>query len=144
MKRLHFVLFLAVLSLFFQGCNLNDDGDEFHYTAMRITAADVPESFDLYSTYDITVSYVRPDNCTTFESFSVPPQQELTTREIFAVGLVTEKDNCQNTNDTLTASFRFEVIYDQPYLFRFFSGDDANGNPQYLEFEIPVNGGSGS
>jgi len=35
--------------------------------------------------------------------------------------------------------FNFVVLYEEPYVFRFWQGEDSNGEAQFLEIQVPVN-----
>ncbi|NNE76231.1 MAG: hypothetical protein HKN31_04080, partial [Pricia sp.] len=57
---------------------------------------------------------------------------------VSAIGVLLEQDVCNEVNEEVEDSFQFEVLYTEPYLFRFYTGDDANGDPEFLEIEVPV------
>lgn len=137
MKRLYLISCAIVLSMTLASC-LSDDGEDFHYEALQITSVDLPESFNLYDVYDIKVTMLRPDDCTIIDGFDVS-KKALTTRDVAAIGIILERDDCEAVDQEIEDSFRFEVIYDEPYLFRFYTGDDANGEAQYIEVEVPIN-----
>jgi hypothetical protein len=139
MKKTFYALCLILVALTFNSCDLEDDGPNFHFVPLQITSVDVPASFELNETYEITVNYVLPDGCTYYEGFDFT-KPELTTRNIVAVGSQrTDQAACQQVTTETTTTFDFEVIYDEPYLFRFWQSEDENGEQQYLEIEIPVN-----
>ena len=138
MKRLYFVAFVIGLLFILYSCSVSDDSVNFHYEPLEIVSVDVPESFDLHRIYTIKVNMIRPDDCTLIEGFDVT-STDTTTRNVIAVGAVLEKTNCITVNQEVQDTFQFEVRYTQPYLFRFFTGEDANGEAQYIEVEVPVN-----
>lgn len=137
MNRIIFLLVVATFSVL-TSCSI-DDGVNYHFEALQIKSVEMPESFDYGSVYKIKVNYLRPNNCTFFEGFDVV-KEEVTTRNIVAVGSVIEdKDSeCAERLEEVPASFNFEVLFNQPYLFKFWAGDDENGDPVYLEFTVPV------
>ncbi|NHF59145.1 hypothetical protein FK220_007325 [Flavobacteriaceae bacterium TP-CH-4] len=137
MRRFVFILGTIILSLGFYGCN-DDDGVNFHFAALEVVAAELPESFDLNGQYQITVTYFRPDDCTFFEGFDVV-QEDTTIRNVIVVGSVITNRECAEKAEEVEATFNFVVLHDQDYLFRFWQGQDENGEPQYLEIEVPVN-----
>ncbi len=134
-KSIYSLLFCGLFLL--MGCNNDDDGVSFHYEALKIIRAEVPEEFELYQVYDISVVMLRPDDCTLIDGFDIT-KPALTTRDVVAIGTVLEKNECTDTNQEVTQSFRFEVLYQNDYLFRFYTGEDPNGDPQYIELEVPV------
>ncbi|GGW38587.1 hypothetical protein [Arenibacter certesii] len=141
MKRTLFLL-VVIISSVLASCSV-DDGVNYHFEALKVESVEMPESFEYGNIYKIKVTYIRPNNCTYFEGFDVV-KEELTTRKVVAVGSVIEDDNAQCTEklEEVTASFNFEVLYNQPYLFKFWTGEDENGDSEYLEFTVPVTSGS--
>lgn len=137
MKRMFFALLSVMSILSFTSCSL-DDGVNFHFKPLQTISADLPDSFDLHQVYDIKVTFLRPDDCTLFEGFNVV-RTDTTTRQVAAIGAVMEKETCLSVNQEIEDTFKFEVRYTDTYLFRFWTGDDENGEPQFLEIEVPVN-----
>lgn len=133
------VIFLVVcFSLIFSGCS-NGDGQNFHFTALQIISADVPESFELNQTYQINVTYSLPNGCTAYEGFDVN-YEDTTIRNVVAIGSVrTDTEACEEVVTEGQAFFNFTIIYDQPYTFKFFQGENNDGEPEFLEVIVPVN-----
>lgn len=138
MKRLLKGLPLLLFALLCAGCDITDDGAKYHFVPLQITAADVPESFQLNQTYEIGVTYLRPNGCTGFQGFDIISQDsaDYVIRRVVAIGAEFQDPTCPETNDELQESFQFICLYPQPYLFRFYTGDDEAGVPQYLEVEV--------
>ncbi len=139
MKRLYFLLFSTVFVL--GACSFDDDGVNFHYTPLEIVNADVPESFDFGGTYTISVDILRPDDCTLTDSFDVRrfTTDSTNVRTVTAIGILLDNDDCLPLDQEIQDSFEFEVIYTNPYIFRFYSGKDENGDSEFIEVEVPVN-----
>lgn len=141
MKR-YFILLLTALSFVGNTSCSVDDGTNFHFTPLRIVSAELPESFNFGETYDIPVTYIRPDDCTFFNGFDVV-QADNTTRNVVVIGSVlTDEENCTDLAEETTTSFSFSVRFTGTYLFRFWTGEDENGQQQYIEVEVPVNQGT--
>ncbi len=139
MKKTFLVLSALMVSLTFSSCDLDDDGPNFHFVPLRIESVEMPESFDLDETYEINVTYTIPDGCTYYEGFDVI-KEDTSTRKVVAVGAQRiDKEDCTQVVREEMASFNFVVLYDQMYLFRFYQGEDANGEQLFLEVEVPVN-----
>ncbi len=131
-------LFLLFLGIFLGGCSLDDDSPNFHFSLLRAESVDLPEFFELNETYRITVDYVLPDGCTFFDRFNVT-DGGTTIRNVVAVGATrTDVEACTTEIVEGQAFFNFVVIYDQPYTFRFYQGEDTEGEPQFLEVIVPV------
>lgn len=139
MKRILRVVFCFVLLLSFQACDI-DSEQNFHFVNLRIVDAEVPESFDLNGIYDIRVTYSRPNGCTFFEGFDVS-SVDTTTRNVVAIGSeINNSDTaCIQIVEDVEATFKFKVLYSGTYTFRFYNGNDNEGNAIYLEYEVQVN-----
>ena len=139
MKKAFLALCALMVSLTFSSCDLGDDGPNFHFVPLRIESVEIPESFDLNETYVISFNYIIPDGCTYYEGVDVV-KDEITTRKVVAVGSQrTDQAECTAVIREEVASFNFVVLHNQPYLFRFYQGEDVNGEQQFLEVEVPVN-----
>lgn len=118
---------------------MDDDATQFYYTSLPINSFSLPESFTLNQVYRIDVTYSLPDTCTTYERFNVLVQ-DTTVRNVFVTGVrITDLVSCTQAVTQEQASFNFMVKYDQPYTFRFFKGEDIDGEPEFLEVTVPVN-----
>lgn len=131
-------LLLCFLVLGMTSCKLEDDGVNFRFVALQIVSADLPESFTLNETYEIKVRYLRPSACVYFEGFDIT-SEDTTTRNVVAIGTDFYEQTCTQAVEELEATFNFICLYEQTYLFKFWTGEDENGNQQYLEIEVPVN-----
>lgn len=140
MKRFILGMFLLMLVLSAVGCDIGESDQNFHFVTLSIIDVEVPDSFELNMNYDIQVTYERPNGCTFFQGFDVQ-NVDLTARDIAAIGSeITNSDTaCTQAIEEVQANFAFRVLYDEPYVFRFYSGDDSEGNPTYLEYTIEVN-----
>lgn len=126
-----------LLSLF--SCSLNDDGPNFHFKALQITDAELPESFSLNQTYQVTVTYIIPDGCTGFSGFEVA-DADTTVRNVVVFGMVrTDQEVCTAVATETQATFNFKCLYDETYTFRFWQGEGVDGEQEYFEVEVPVN-----
>lgn len=136
MKRIFILLIMSAMVL--ASCS-TDNGVNYHFKALQVKSVEMPEVFEYGKVYKIKVNYLRPDNCTFFEGFDVV-KEGLTTRKVVAIGTVIEDtdSNCAEKEDEISASFNFEVVYTEPYLFKFWTGNDENNDPVYLEFTVPV------
>lgn len=139
MKRFMRICFAVSFVLFSFSCSLNDDGPNFHFKALQITEAEVPESFELNQTYQITVTYILPDGCTGFSGFEVA-DADTTIRNVVVFGTVrTDQEACTTAVTEAQASFNFLCLYDETYTFRFWQGEGADGEQEYFEVVVPVN-----
>ena len=133
-----FVFATALISVLLSGCSLEDDDPNFYFTSLTINNVELPESFTLNETYEINVTYSLPDACTHYEGFDVT-KEDTTVRNVVAVGVaMIDDESCTEVNKEEEASFNFIVKYDQPYTFRFYKGDNSEGEPEFFEVVVPV------
>ena len=139
MRRLFFICVALGVLLQAFSCSLNDDDPNFRFEPLQITNAELPDSFDLKETYQITVNYTIPDSCTGFSGFDVT-QGDPATRNVVVFGIVrTDQETCITTAKEAQASFSFVCLYGEPYTFRFWQGEGADGEQEYFEVVVPVN-----
>ena len=133
-------LFGLACALALASCSLNDDGVNFQYTSLNITGASLPDTFELGRVYNVDVNILRPNDCTLMDQFDVKRSFTDSTqiRTISAIGITLDKEECIVMKDSLQDAFQFEVLYTKPYIFRFYTGDDSAGEPEFLEIEVPV------
>ncbi|HMB62689.1 MAG TPA: hypothetical protein VKN36_06425 [Eudoraea sp.] len=135
------LLFLCFIGLTTTSCSLDDDGANFYFVPLQIVDAELPESFMLNQTYQIKVTYVAPNDCTTFEGFDITKSdsEDMIVRNVVAIGSEIEQQQCTQVVQEIETTFSFLCLYSKTYVFRFWTGEDANGESEYLEFEVPVN-----
>ncbi len=141
MKKVLMSIMLLVACSWFVSCSSDDDSPNFYFTTLDVIEADMPEFFELGKTYDIDVLYSRPNGCTYFEGFDVIKTTQ-TGRDIVVIGSVLTGEDiaCTQAVEEVIATLRFSVIYTDEYNFRFYTGDDENGNAQFIEYTVPVEG----
>lgn len=132
-----FLFILSCITFFNTSCSLNDDDVKFHFVPLQIIDAEFPESFTLNETYQITITYIIPNNCVDFEGFDVS-NLDTTSRNIVAIGSELDDEVCNLIALEAENSFDFTCLYEGTYYFRLWTGEDENGEQQYIEFEVPV------
>ena len=135
MKRL-FLFCLLTFSLV--SCGI-DDGPTYNYNyeVLPIESVEMPTEFTLGQIYEIHVSYYRPSSCHVFYDFYY--ESELNQRTVAVINSVNVSQNCEVFEDELVeASFSFMVNNTGTYIFRFWQGEDENGNDTYYIIEVPV------
>ncbi|MFH4969187.1 hypothetical protein V8G61_13360 [Gaetbulibacter sp. M240] len=132
MKR--FILF-SVLILFFASCS-TDDQPYYYREFMPVESVDIPEEFIMGEIYPITVRYYRPTTCYWFETFYYRKDNNI--RVVAPINVV-GNENCEPLDNVLTEdSFNFLVTSNGSYVFKFWQGEDSNGDDIYLTIEVPV------
>ena len=132
MKRIFFVIFAVLM---FVSCS-DDEGSDFHYELLAAKDASVPEEFELGKIYDITVKYIVPDDC--YIASDILYEYDQTARNIAVISLVVEENSCEPLELEQELNIRVHALQSSPYVFRFWQGEDDNGDPIYLVLEVPV------
>ncbi|HDZ14761.1 hypothetical protein LCGC14_1289460 [marine sediment metagenome] len=140
MKRISIFLCAILVAILSISCSLDDDRTNFEYTTLETLSASLPDTFDLGRVYTIDVKLLRPDECTFAETFDVRRDfnDTLNIRTVAAIGIKLDQEDCAIANDSVQDAFQFEVLYTKPYVFKFYSGEDASGEAKFLEIEVPV------
>jgi hypothetical protein len=130
--------FLVLCSiLLLASCSVNDDRTNYSFEVLPVESVDIPDEFQWGETYPITVSYLRPSSCHSFKEFYY--LKENNERTVAPINFVFEDDTCTDLEDTLVeATFNFVVTSYGSYIFKFWQGEDTNGDDQYLIIEVPV------
>lgn len=140
MKKFVTLFILAVITSFtFASCELNDDNSPtYNFEFAVIDSVDVPDHFVLGETKEITVYYKRPSTCHFENGFYY--EKNLNTRTFALQMAVVNNTTCEPIEEEVVseASFNFYVSNNGSYLFKFYNGEDANGQNTFLEYEIPV------
>ncbi len=132
-----FLVSLCSIFLFLTACSVDDNSPKYHLIPLEVSSVDLPPSFTLNEAYEINVTYDIPNGCTFFDGFEITPIEQ-TTRNVIPIGSQFDDPDCTDGGQEAESSFRFVVLYTGTYLFRFYSGKDANGEDQFLEIEVPV------
>lgn len=134
MKKL--IVYCALLFTI-MSCSLGDDNaPNFHFEILPIESVDIPDEFTLGETYPITVSYFRPSSCYAFNDFYYV--SELNQRTIAVINTVYEDRACAQVVELVDATFNFLVTRNGTYVFKFWQGEDDNGDDLYYIVEVPV------
>ena len=134
MKRL--VVFCLTLMLF-ASCSVDDDSTSFSFEVLPVESVDIPDEFELGETYPITVSYLRPSTCHGFKEFYY--LKENNERTVAPITYVFDNNDCETLEDNLVeATFNFIVTSNGSYIFKFWQGEETDGETQYLIIEVPV------
>lgn len=133
-KIVSLLAFVALLT----GCSV-DDAPNFYFDFLAVDSiTEVPEVFTVNQTDTINVSYIRPTNCHGFDGFNVVKNDN--EREITIITKVVQQDSgCPEiVNDVRTAPLVFKPREAGEVILKFFNGNDADGNPIFLTFNVPI------
>ncbi|WP_051209801.1 hypothetical protein [Gelidibacter mesophilus] len=121
------------------GCS-NDDDNNYHdyhleYTAVK--SADLPNEFIYGRTYRINVTIELPNSCYFFYG-QFDYFYEGTARLVYPIAHVDDGISCTDSVREVTFSIPVHAIQSEPYIFKFYQGEDENGEDKFLTIEVPV------
>ena len=128
---------VLLLLLVLNACDIGEDAVNYHFVTLQVTDVSMPEAFQLNETYEIGVTLLVPNGCTEFEGFDII-SEDTTIRRVVAIGTQRDDLACTQEVSEVEATFQFLCLYPETYLFRFWTGENGQGEPQYMEVEIPV------
>ncbi|WP_282122953.1 hypothetical protein [Algibacter mikhailovii] len=136
MKQLISLFFIAFLVL---GCSNDDDYNdhEYHLEYVNTVSADVPEEFVFGRTYRINVTIELPNSCYFFYN-QYDYFYEGTSRLIYPIGHVDDGIPCTPNIRETTFSIPVQALQSEPYIFKFYQGEDADGQDIFMTIEVPV------
>ncbi|MGB5171039.1 hypothetical protein [Eudoraea sp.] len=129
-------LSLFVFLLF--GCS-NDDNNyhEYHLEYAAVISADLPDEFIQGRTYRINVTIELPNSCYYYYD-QYDYFYEGTSRLIYPVVHVDDDVPCTLNITETTFSIPVQALQSEPYIFKFYQGEDAEGQDMFLTIEVPV------
>ena len=135
MKKL---FLLSVLICSVMSCDVGgDDSLNYYYETLPIESVNMPDEFTFGYTYEIEMTYLRPTDCHQFNDFYYLSDESQ--RTIAIITTVFTDLTCTPFDYELEeVSFNFQVNSHDSYTFRFWLGEDDNGNDTYHVVEIPV------
>lgn len=132
-------LFLLCLSLMiFLSCSIDDDNNlNYDFEFVPVEEVNIPEEFVIGEIYQIGITYYRPSACHDFHDFYYLTNGN--ERTIAVINIVFDDSDCELIEDQLVEkTFNFKAVYNQIYIFKFWQGEDENGDDVYLIYEVPV------
>ena len=134
MKRLLVICLLGICI----GCS-TDDVPVFFFEIVPVeSVTNIPEQFTVNEADTLQISYFRPSTCHGFDGFEV--EKNNNSRNIALVTKVVEdRAPCSDLeSDQRTAPLIFKPEEAGTVILNFFQGNDANDNPTFLTFEVPI------
>lgn len=129
----YLLLFLTAISLF--ACD--DDEENFHFEYVTVVTADVPDEFIFHETYTINVTYQLPNGCHSLYNYDYIYNDD--ERLIYPISIVNDEDACTEALEQGEFSIEVHALQTEPYIFKFWQGENEEGEDQYLTIEVPVN-----
>ena len=131
MKKILFAFFSLILML-----SCSDDDTNYHYEFLPIVEAEVPNEFEFGKIYNIIVKYIRPDDCYIYSDILY--EYDFDARNVAVISTVIEDNNCEILDIEERLTFRVQALQTSPYIFKFWQGEDDNGQDTYLIYEVPI------
>ncbi|WP_194766063.1 hypothetical protein [Tamlana sp. I1] len=128
-----FVGFTASLT----SCSNDDDYHEYHLEYVNVTSADLPDEFVHGRTYRIEVTIDLPNSCYYYYN-QYDYFYEGTSRLIYPIAHVDDDVSCDDTSREVTFSIPVQALQEEPYIFKFYQGKDADDQDTFLTIEVPV------
>ena len=131
------IILLSTLLSILISCSPGGDDTNYTFELRPIMSVAIPTEFTLGQTYPITIRYNKRTTCNYFSTLYY--EKNLNIRTIAIENAVAQRNNCEDLpNDVSVYTFNFEVTSNGSYIFKFYQGKNANGEPIFLEYEIPV------
>tara|TARA_R100001369_G_scaffold18939_1_gene34538 strand:- start:201 stop:620 length:420 start_codon:yes stop_codon:yes gene_type:complete len=132
-------LFLFVFLVF--GCSVDDNNDsndhDYHLEYVSVISADLPDEFIYGLTYRINITIELPNSCFYYYD-QYYYLYEGTSRLIYPIGHVDDGVPCTPEITETTFSIPVQALQSEPYIFKFYQGEDADGQDLFLTIEVPV------
>lgn len=142
MKRF-LMLFAGLSSLLVTMASCSVDADpkvNFHIDFVAADSVAVPSYFRRGQTYPITMYYKRPDDCHFDNGFYSARSGDIFT--VAVQNIVLNNTTCNPVQSTVSdiASFNFQCPLEQTqsYTFKFYKGENADGQQQFIEVTVPA------
>ena len=135
MKKLFLLGFLTFLVVSWSP--EREDSQNFYNEILPVESVNMPDAFQFGSTHEITMTYLRPSGCHVFSDFYY--LSEMIQKTVAIISTVFPDQDCQVfENEEVEVTLNFRVNDIDPYVFRFWQGEDENGNDIYYVVEVPV------
>lgn len=133
----YFISFSLFVFLLF-GCSTDDNNyHEYHLEYAPVVSADLPDEFIHGRTYRINITIELPNSCYYYYD-QYDYFYEGTSRLIYPVVHVDDNVPCTPNITETTFSIPVQALQTEPYIFKFYQGEDAEGQDMFLTIEVPV------
>ncbi|TDP59978.1 hypothetical protein [Flavobacterium dankookense] len=134
------VIFIVLSSLLLFSCSLDGEEQQLNLEIVPISQVEMPTAFKVDSITEIPITYIRPTSCHNFANFYYNSLGNERTVAVYCTKInSTECVPGQGNDYILTVPLSFKPKSVGTYHFRFWTGVDANGADQYIEYEAVVN-----
>ncbi|BAO54761.1 hypothetical protein [Nonlabens marinus] len=132
------ILMLGLVAASFSSCDIGESefDTNIQYEIAAVTNVEMPATFKFGEVNDIVVRFNNPSSCHFFSGFDVRPN--LNQREVRVILENRNSAECDRLAVPQEETLAFTATSNGSYVFKFFSGLDANGQPEYLEYTVDV------
>jgi len=135
------VLFGLLISVFWSCSVDNAPSEEFHYEILPIRSVEMPASVEYNQVYNINYTYLRPSTCHIYSDLYYLTEGNFRTVAVINT-VINDNDtsSCETLNEVVEdRSFTFHVQNNSgTYIFKFWQGENENGEDEYLIYEVPI------
>lgn len=134
----HLIPFILIAFLVY-GCNDDDDYNDhdYHLEYTEVISADLPDEFIYGRTYRINITIELANSCEYFYN-QYDYFYEGTSRLIYPIIHIDDGVPCTLNIREVTFSIPVQALQYEPYIFKFYQGEDADGQDIFLTIEVPV------
>ena len=138
MKKFNYLLVMIVaLAVTVTSCNNDDDYHDYHLEYTNVKSADLPDEFIYGRTYKIDVTIELPNSCYYYYN-QYDYFYEGNSRLIYPIAHVDDGVPCTPNIREITFSIPVQALQNETYVFKFYQGEDAEGQDMFLTIEVPV------
>ena len=139
MKNIKYLLIVIIaFTVSLTSCSDNDDNyHEYHLEYTGVIDADLPDEFIQGNTYRINVTIELPNSCYYYYN-QYDYFYEGNARLIYPIVHVDDDAPCTPNITETTFSIPVQALQSEPYIFKFYQGEDAEGQDIFLTIEVPV------
>jgi hypothetical protein len=130
------IVFLIALGFCINSCDTTEE-TTYSYEVNPVFQVDMPTQFATDSITKINIQYKRPSSCHIFDKFYY--EADGYDRIVAVETIKVNQSNCQTDNETIVEMpLKFKPIAEGTFHFKFWTGKDAQGVDQYLEYDVVV------
>ena len=137
MKNFKYLLIMIVALTAVSVTSCSDDDNNYHLEYIGVKSAELPSEFIYGQTYRINFTAELPNSCY-FNYNQYDYFYEGTSRLIYPITHIDDGVPCTPNIRETTYSIPVHVLQEETYIFKFYQGEDADGQDMFLTIEVPV------
>ncbi|WP_420601746.1 hypothetical protein [Flagellimonas sp.] len=139
MKNLKYLpIMIVAIAMSLTSCSKDDyDDHDYHLEHVKVASAELPEEFNYGSTYQIDVTIELPNSCYSYYN-QFDYIYKGAERLIYPIAHIDDGIACNPSITETVFSIPIQVLQHEPYVFKFYQGEDEEGKDMFLTIEVPV------